>query len=434
MLKDKDYRRKLIIFFSVFVGMYALFVVFHLIKVKIMGLAYPIGDFRFDPGDRFKDFFTINFAVKDRNPYISDLSNYPPLILSFAYLFSKLMDEDYLGYNPMNLQTAIQNKEIKTSLYTFLTLYVILTLVICVIFAVRKFKGERITAGIIAFCIGCMLIMSAPSVFMMDRGNYLAVTVVLFLAWAVVEQEHPDGMSAPVLLALCVATKIYPVYVLLIYVFKKEWKKTFTALFTVAFTSLWAMLMWRGSLTDNIDHFVKGVLGFGGSGFYASYFTVGITGLCQFFFRALGIFPITRITKAVWLLSGVVLTPLGFWFTRKEETLWKRIMVITALMVFLSPNSYLYNSSYMFAPIFLMLMDREKLSKKDIPYLIICALLLVPKAYKYIPDIPGDSPTYYRMTNIAVALDALLYMALFGYYFYQKISEYRSIRKISVKA
>ncbi len=81
-----------------------------------------------------------------------------------------------------------------------------------------------------------------------------------------------------------------------------------------------------------------------------------------------------------------------------------------------------------------MLMDREKLSKKDIPYLIICALLLVPKAYKYIPDIPGDSPTYYRMTNIAVALDALLYMALFGYYFYQKISEYRSIRKISVKA
>ena len=424
MLREYDRRKKFLYFTAVFFGIYILFMVYRVIRVYIGGCDYPTADFRFYPADRFKDFFTINYAVKDRNPYLTDLSNYPPLILLFAFAWSKLFGEDWSSFGPVNLQEGINDPAIRRSFITFWVVYIVLFLGICVIYGIKKCKSDKVSAAPMAFFTGIMLVISAPSVFMIDRGNYLAITVLLFLLWAICEQESPDSMWGPVLLALCAATKIYPVYMIGLYVIEKKWRHLIVSVFTGLSVTVVGLFCFYGSFYQNFKHFASGVLGFGGGGLYSGYFTVGVTGATQFMFRLFGMRPVNGVTKIVWLISGLVLTVLGICFLRGEKKVWKKILVATALMTFLTPNAYLYNSTYMLPAIFLMLMDKENMKKEDLPYVLMSAVLLVPKAFKYLPDIPDPfCPQEYNTMNIGIIVDALLYLGIIVYYFVRRVKE-----------
>ena len=85
MKGEMERKKKLIVFFSIFAGVYLAFILCSLICRYGLHLEYPYGSFLFFREDAFKDFSTINGAVKDRNPYLSGLSNYPPFILFIAF-------------------------------------------------------------------------------------------------------------------------------------------------------------------------------------------------------------------------------------------------------------------------------------------------------------------------------------------------------------
>lgn len=428
MLNEYDRRKKLICFSAVFFGIYLLFIAYRIVRVYIGGCGYPTADFRFYPDDRFKDFFTINYAVKDRNPYLTDLSNYPPLVLLFAFAWSKLFGEDWSGFGPVTLQEGINDPAIRASFVTFWIAYFVIFLAICVVYGLKKKKEGKASIAPLSFFVGAMLMGSAPNIFLLDRGNYLAITVILFLLWAICEQESPDKMWGPVLLALCAATKIYPVYIIGLYLIDRRWRHFLVSVFTGLAVTVAGIFCMYGNFIDNVKHFGAGVLGFGGGGLYSGYFTVGLTGLCTFIFRLFGLMPKGGVTKIVWLFSGAVLTLLGMWLLRGEKKVWKKIMVATALMTFLTPNAYLYNSTYMFPSIFLMLTDKETMKKEDMPYVLMSAMLLVPKAFKYLPDIPDPfCPQEYNTMNVGIAVDALLYLGIIVYYFVRRIKEKKAV-------
>ena len=52
--------------------------------------------------------------------------------------------------------------------------------------------------------------------------------------------------------------------------------------------------------------------------------------------------------------------------------------------------------------------------KKDIPYLVFVALLLVPFAYKYLPDV--DYYGFYNEMNTGILVDGILYLGIILYY------------------
>ena len=426
MLTDKENRKKLLYFFGFFIVFYAAFMIFSAV-VKHMGYTYPIGDFRFFPHDRFKDYFTINQAVQDLNPYLSELSNYPPIILVFAYFFSK--SGDLSGYDINSLQNAIFDPKMKAAFVLFFVLCATLFIGVCLFHAFMLNKEEegmslkdRLKRFALAGGISFTLLLSAPSIFLIDRGNYLAITVVFFMLWAVFEDRKSESVWGAIFAALCAATKIYPIYILLLYVFEKKFKKLIWAIITGAVVTIVPIFFFKGGYIENVQAFIKGVLGFGGGGIYSVYFTVGITGVAGYLFRAFGMIPSVRFIKLAWVVMGGFMTLVGLPFLCKEKKTWKKLLVITAMMVYLTPNSYLYNTTYMFGPIFVMLMSRDKSEKKDIPYYIISALLLVPKAYMYIDDLPGVIPLEFNTVNIAVVFDSLLYFALIMWYFAEKIA------------
>ncbi|MCQ2467500.1 MAG: glycosyltransferase 87 family protein [Clostridia bacterium] len=411
----KERNKKIIIFFVVFLAFYGLYYLLH------------SPTFLFPAKDMYKDFATINYALKDNNPYISRLSNYPPIILAFAKIFALM--NDWSIYNPMNLQTAFDDPAYMRSLIILFAVYGIFLLFSCVLYAWFENKRERTLSAldkagniIITMLLATAFFFSAPSRFMMDRGNYLVVTIVLMVLWAVFEEMKPDTSLGAIFAALAAATKVYPIYLLGMYITEKKWHKTLVAIFTGLVVTVIPICFFAGRYSTNCIVFVQGVLGFGGvgGGIYSVYYTVGVTGLAGVMFTMMGMLPHGNITKLIWLASGAFFTIVGFAFLVKEKKLWKKLLILTSLMVFLSPNSYLYNSCYLFAPILVMLMNKDKLMKRDIPYIVISALLLVPKSYFYFPSFPIGIPTEYSDVNIAVLLDCLLYLIMLLYYIVEK--------------
>lgn len=407
-----------------------------------MYIIFQIGNFPtflFPQEDRYKDFATINYAMKDMNPYISWLSNYPPLILAFSVIFTRM--NDWHAYEPYNLQYAFFEPEYMRSFMILIALYALFVFFACALFAILENKrrtgiktSDKVINVFAALAIAQMFIVSAPSRFMIDRGNYLVVTVVLMLFWAVYEEMKPESTAGSVFASLAAATKVYPVYLLGTYFFEKKWKKFFTAIVVGIVVTVIPVFFFEGPFITNMVEFVKGVIGFGGGGGYAVYYTVGLTGYMGVIYRCFYMLPNSRVIKIVWFITGVVFTLVGFYLLTKEKVIWKKLLVVTSLMIFLSPNSYLYNSSYLFAPILVMLMNNDKLKKTDIPYILMTALLIVPKSYFYFKNWGAGIPLEYSHVNCAVFFDGSLYLCLILYYFLITFIELKKSGKLFKKA
>ena len=422
MKRTYGIREKLLLFGSIFLIMYGLFLIFHIL-MDMTGHDYPDGHFLFFPEDRFKDFTNINRAVENMNPYISGLSNYPPLILVMASFFSRM--GDYTSYDMNNLQSAIQDKPIWHSFLLFVIIYVVAMMVICIGYFAHRMKittkGEKLPASVLT---GMILLMSAPSVFAIDRGNYILFAIIFFVLWAILEHEAPESMAGPVFAALCAGVKIYPIYVCVMYLFDRKWKKLFVCVGSFAATILLPLVFFKGSYIENLREFVSSALGFGdGSSFYFLYFNVGITGLGGYLFRMLGLHPLTELIHCAWLCAGIGLTLIAGLLMAEEKAIWKKLLIVSALMVFLTPNAYLYCSAFMLGPILIMLVGGGRFEGKDIPYVVLSALLLVPKAYHYLPDMTeAGIPLEYNTLSCAVLFDGLLYFAIIVYYLTEKIA------------
>ena len=429
LLRHKEKIGRFHIFFTIFISMFIMWACYYYVRTRVMGHTYPSANFLFFRNDKYKDFATINYAIKDLNPYISRLSNYPPLILAIAIIFSKMGDYDKFDIH--TLQYTFNEPDIWRSFVLLIALYVIAVIGLCVYFGVKQVKkngtsevAAKVKTYVAYLALGAAFVISAPSLYMVDRGNYLVFSVVFYIAWAIAEEETPDSYWGPVFLALCAATKVYPVYILGVYLFDRKFKKLIVAGITGAAVTLIPIAFFQGGYMENLIMFVRGVGGFG-VGVNAGYFTIGLTGSLIYIERALGIPVELSIQRnhTIWLVAGVVISLAGFFFLSNDKRRWRQFFVVTSMMNYLTPNSYLYQSSFMFAPILLMFADKEKFSKKDIPYVIAAALLLVPKPYDYLPSLGPGSPLEWNYLNCAIIIDSSTYLFIIILYCVQRAIE-----------
>ena len=406
-------RTRLEIFAAVFIAFNLIFLLFRFYHSYLLGEPWPIANPLFSPQVRYLDFYEINKAITGLNPYISWSTNYPPLALILALPFAYAFD--YSKFDSLGAMLAETDPALKQTVLAFVIIFYVLFLAAIIIgIAIKSRKKDHhdFMGGMLVFSL---LAVSTPLLYAIDRGNYLLFTTIFLVMWAILEEEKPDSILGAVFLGLAAATKIYPVYMLMIYVMGRKFKKLIAAVITGLVTTIVPMFFFQGTFIDNCRHFYHMVLDFGGgdSG-YRPYYNVDITGLVCYLYRMNGIDPSNAVVKISWFVSGVVLTLLVAALFIFEKTTWKQVLVVTALMVFLSPNSALYNSCYLFAPILIMVMGDNEFKKRDIPYLVFAGLLLVPFAYKYLPDV--DYYGFYNEMNTGILVDGFLYLAIIVYY------------------
>lgn len=406
-------RTRLEIFASVFIAFNLIFLLFRFYHTYLLGQPWPIANPLFSPLVRYLDFYEINNAITGLNPYISGATNYPPLALILALPFAYAVD--YNRWDSFGAMLGETDPALKQTVMAFVIIFYVLFLASIIIgIAIKSHKKDHhdFMSGLLLFSL---LAVSTPLLYAIDRGNYLLFTTIFLVMWAILEEERPDSIWGAVFLGLAAATKIYPIYMLMVYVMGRKFKKLIAAIITGLVTTIVPIFFFQGTFIDNCRFFYHAVLDFGGgdSG-YRPYYNVGITGLVCYLYRMNGVDPSNAVVKMSWLITGVVLTLLVAFIFIFEKTVWKQVLIVTALMVFLSPNSALYNSCYLFAPILIMVLGNGELTQKDIPYLAATALLLVPFAYSYLPDV--DYYGFYNEMNTAILVDGFLYLAIILYY------------------
>ena len=419
-LADPSSRTRLEIFAAVFILFNLIFLLFRFYHSYLLGEPWPIANPLFSPMVRYLDFYEINNAITGLNPYISGATNYPPLALILALPFAYAFD--YTKFDSLGAILGETDPALKQTVLVFVIVFYVLLLAAVVIgIAIKSRKKDHhdFMSGLLLFSL---LAVSTPLLYAIDRGNYLLFTTIFLIMWAILEEEKPDSIWGAVFLGLAAATKIYPIYMLMIYVMGRKFKKLIAAIVTGLVTTIVPIFFFQGTFIDNCRFFYHAVLDFGGgdSG-YRPYYNVGITGLVCYLYRMNGVDPSNAVVKITWFAAGVVLTLLVAALFIFEKSAWKQVLLATSLMVFLSPNSALYNSCYLFAPVLIMVLGDSKFEKKDIPYLVLTALLLVPFAYTYLPDV--DYYGFYNEMNTAILVDGLAYLAIILYYICTSIPE-----------
>ena len=122
LLRHKEKIGRFHIFFTIFISMFIMWACYYYVRTRVMGHTYP----------------SANYAIKDLNPYISRLSNYPPLILAIAIIFSKMGDYDKFDIH--TLQYTFNEPDIWRSFVLLIALYVIAVIGLCVYFGVKQVK------------------------------------------------------------------------------------------------------------------------------------------------------------------------------------------------------------------------------------------------------------------------------------------------------
>lgn len=383
------------------------FGIYSYIMTQVLERPYPFGSFLFSVADQYMDFFNVNKMVFERRPYVDYYSSYPPFALLLAWPFSLMADYNSYDYPVWDIAYTTPAK---ISFVLFFGIFSILIFGILFLFFKAHKEYFKNTFFIIVTII--ILIITAPYIYMIDRGNYLIVTIAAFLLFAYFYEKN--GTVAAIFLGIAIALKIYPMFMFTLYFIDKKWKDMGTATLTAGSLSLLSLFFFDGGVWQNIREFGAALLAFGGGYPLESpnvYFCVGLTSLLRFPFviwNDLTVpdwFPVT----VVYLIIGTALALWSLFLLRKERKLWKKLLVLTCLMVFLTPNSYMYNLTY-FLPAIVLFLLAEQSEKKwvDWVYVIVLGIIMIPKAYWYIlPE---------HLISIAVPIDCLLLLGLILFY------------------
>ncbi|MBQ8148543.1 MAG: DUF2029 domain-containing protein [Lachnospiraceae bacterium] len=373
--------------------------------VRKNGMVYPHGSFLFFPVDQYMDFFNVNQMVTGLRPYVDYYSTYPPLILAIAYLFSLMAD--YKTYIPYEI---VYTTEGKISFILFIGMFTAIIFVfLCIIFLREKelFKHKILIPPVV-----WILIFTAPYVWMLDRGNYLLVAIVCYLFFAYYYDKNDT--AAAIFLGLAAAIKIYPLLIFFIFFLDKKWKPLLIACGTVFITSALTLIMFKGGYIQNIKEIICALFAFGGG--YTNevpnvYFSVGLSSILRLPFVLWNnlIVPENVHVMRIYFVVGSALALWTLWNVWREKLAWKRVMAMTALMVFLIPNSYDYNLTFLFPAIVLFLIaDKSEKKSVDIIYLVLNGLLMIPKAYYYMLAPHG--------IGIQIVINAALLLGMILYY------------------
>lgn len=296
--------------------------------------------------DYFMDFFNHIWYVRDR-VHVYDTSIYasfPPLAYVLYYFLGKFI--------PASAIEGPGNRAVRDNLFG-LNLYVAYTaiLVVLLIFLVQHFLREK-RRGEQCFLM-MIILLSAPFIGLYERGNSAFIVLILLFAFTALKDsgEAWKREAALILLAVAAGLKLYPAVFGLLYLQEGRWKEaarlTFYGLFLVFFPFVFfggfgkiPVLLYNFKAISN-----EIVLGDLRSATYATVWAGQKFGISMPVLLTAG--------KAVSVLFFLV--SCGCVLLQKE--LWKKMVLLSGIMIFFPVWSGAYTIIYMTLPLVLFLKD-----------------------------------------------------------------------------
>ena len=359
----QDLRR---VFFYALLGAAVLFSAYELYLSqgsKLVNLLF------YDKYDYQMDFFNVLHIASDRHLYFTQQGSYPPLAYLFFYLLQHLIPAATVHAGGMSIRASQAGMMVYS-------LFVTITSIIVFLQLYELKAGARAERMLFAG----LFFLSLPFLFEVDRGNVIVVALILLLCFFLFKDSKSKALReiALICLAASAAFKIYPA--VFGFLLLKE-KRYFAAVRVCIYGLLLFFLpfLYYGGIPAAAAMFhnlftassFMSTFGFGYKVNLVNTFT---------FLAALLNQPASDIFLGVTQVLAFVVLGVGIFLSHFLDTAWKRVAMLTALMLAVPPFSYQYSLIFMFVPIVLFLNERKRNTLSDYLYLILFVLMVAPLA------------------------------------------------------
>jgi hypothetical protein len=340
-----------------------------------LGHPYPDNTALFIPRLIGTDFTDNLWVSRDLNPYLGvRASNYYPVANVIFYLFSMMSGPGHA-----------------TRLFLVYSFLVALALA-WFSFAYLKTDSiwERLTRTFV------FTFMTYPVLFALDRGNIEILLLFLVFLFVYFFQRRRFLMSS-VFLALAVTMKLYPLFLVVLFVPEKKYREIgFTVALSVALT-LVCLVCFKGGFLANLEFLLAGKNVYSASAMGMADVWLGNSDIVQ---RGVTLFTVIKVilietgtiagVNMARLMSGYVVAAVATailvagYVIFIEREFWKRVALLVIAMLLLQQLAADYKIIHLLIPLFLFV-NSTKTTRVDPIYALIFGLLLIPKDYYLLP-------------------------------------------------
>lgn len=403
--------KKLLILSTIILIGFVFGVFYHYILSQYMNKGYILSTFLFDPKSFFCDFQAILPFIRDFAPYQKpDLwINYFPLAYLILFPFSLIK-------NPI------------ISYLIFASGFVIFFVGVNI-----KFLACQNLTKLQNFQnIFMIVFMSYPVLYLLDRGNFDMFLFVM-LSLFVLAFNSKKYVVSSVCLAVVNAIKPFSWLFLLLFLIQKRYKEFFLSILLTVLMVVIGFLIFKGHFFDQLNVLFQNLLLFKKTYVLQDFYATGMTNNSSLF-MALKLF-VSKTTPTFLFSSDIfaknyayvssILTLITIIFAWREKVFWKQLTLIACNMLLIPYVAFDYKLTFLFIPLWFFINSEEK-SKFDLTYIILFALLLIPKNIILFNYVVG-SPTFARWFSLSIIINPLIMLLLSGIIIFEQFYKKKEI-------
>lgn len=393
--------KKILLISNIVLVGFTVAVIAHYILGTYLKLPFPFNTFLFGPEMHFSDFTGIMPISRGLFPFDAPSlwRNYFPLAYILLFPFS-LIPNLLISYL------------IFASVFLIFILYMNTNKFICL--NLTKWQNFQ-NIFIISF-------LSYPILYILDRGNVDMFLLILLTGFVYLFKSEKYFLSA-VLMGIQNAIKPFPIFFLILFLFKKKYKEFFLSLTITGLLIIGGFMFLKGNFFDQIIVFMKNLMLFKLKYVYdnsnsnamsntSSLFTAMKLVFCKY----TTIFSTVQLEKVYSYLS-LIITAVTLFFVQKEKTFWKQITLLTLLMCLLPYVIDDYKLIFLFIPIWLFISNNEK-TKFDSAYAALFGLLIIPKQFFiFFVHVHG----MVKLMSLGIIINPVLMLILMGLIIYEQL-------------
>ena len=297
----------------------------------------------------FGDFFDVLNFIIGRNPYDSNASliaNYPPFAYMILYPFAKLA-----GAN------GVTNLLHSTRGILSLSLFYCISLSCLSVLTRKLFKGQERNKRVL---FTLFIMFSFPVIYLVIRANFLLITVIFVLFFINYYKSENKILKelAILALALAVATKLYPVFFVILLLRERRFLDCLKTAFYFVILFILPFLFFKGGM-DNISYFFNDLIDF--TRYSNSRIRdVSIDNVVRILFELVGIKNTSAYKITALTLTAVItiLSIIASLFIKKK---WKVFLLIAMVCITTPMVSFAYSFVFLI-PSLAFFFEEEKVN------------------------------------------------------------------------